>query len=110
MFISKFVIKLQAGSFFFPMQISCEEAEICNLNEHLHTKIFLIVFNRKSGAVHHLRYVHVVLQCVLYLKNAWMDLNATCTKLVIVNSEFNCRDSVPVDARSTDTATSIRGM
>ena len=46
-------------------------------------KIFLIFFN---GTVHHLRYVHVVLQWVLYLKNARMDLNATCTKLIIVNS------------------------
>ena len=61
------------------MQISCVDAEICNLKEDLHTKIYLILFNRKSGTVHHLRYVHVVLQWVLYLKNAWMDLNATYT-------------------------------
>ena len=68
---------------FCPVQIGCVEAEICNLKEDLHTKIFLILF------VHHLRYVHVVLQWVLYLKNAWMeDLNATCTKLIIVNSEI----------------------
>ena len=70
---------------FFPVQIGCEEAEICNLNEDLHTKIFLIFFNRKSSTVHHLQYVHMVLQWVLYLKNAWMDLNATCTEFIIIN-------------------------
>ena len=71
---------------FCPVQIGYVEAGIRNLKEDLHTKIFLILFNRKSGTVHHLRYVYVVLHWVLYLKNAWMDLNATCTDLIVVNS------------------------
>ena len=52
------------------VRIGCAEAEIHKLKENLHTKIFLILFNRKSGTIHHLRYVHVVLQWVLYFKNA----------------------------------------
>ena len=46
---------------FCSVQIGCVEAEIRNLKENLHTKIFLILFNRKSSTIHHLRYVHVVL-------------------------------------------------
>ena len=49
MFIRKFFIKLRAVPFFFPVQIGCEEAEMCNLNEDLHTKIFLVLFNRYSS-------------------------------------------------------------
>ena len=33
---------------FCPVQIGCIEAEIHNFKEDLHTKIFLILFNRKS--------------------------------------------------------------
>ena len=47
---------------FCPVQIGCIEAEIRNLKDDLHKKIFLILFNRKNGTVHHLRYVQVVLQ------------------------------------------------
>ena len=38
---------------FCPVQIGCVEAEIRKLKEDLHTNIFLILFNRKSGTVHH---------------------------------------------------------
>ena len=46
---------------FCPVQIGCVEAEIRNLKEDLYTKIFLILYNREGGTVHHLRYVHIVL-------------------------------------------------
>ena len=36
---------------FCPVQIGCVEAEIRNLKEDLHTKIFLILYNRKSGTL-----------------------------------------------------------
>ena len=38
---------------FCPVQIGCVEAEISNLKEDLHTKSFLILYNRKSGRVSH---------------------------------------------------------
>ena len=46
---------------FCPVQIGCVEAEIRNLKEDLHTKNFLILFNRKWWRLQ-LRYVHVVIQ------------------------------------------------
>ena len=44
MFTRKFVVKLRAERF-------CVEAEIRHFKEDLHTKIFLLLFNRKSGTV-----------------------------------------------------------
>ena len=41
-----------------PVKIGCVEAEIRNLKEDLHTNIFLLLFNRKSGTVHHYFTVH----------------------------------------------------
>ena len=61
MFTRKFVVKLRAGRF-CPVQIGCIEAEIHNLKEDLHTKNFLILEKVVSLTVHHLQYVHVVLQ------------------------------------------------
>ena len=68
------------------MQIGSVEHEIRNSKENLHTKIFLIHFNRKSGtfAVCHVVYSKLlVYQERLY---ASMDLNATCTKLIVMGS------------------------
>ena len=58
-----------------PVQIDCVEAEIRNLKEDLHTKIFPILFNGKSRRpiVHHLRYVHVVYsRCCISGKAGWI--------------------------------------